>query len=155
MIKVQFSPLELRKQCEKCTSEKMISFMKFDTKDKIFAHSCKKSKDSGMIENWNSHTIYTLIHNIHIPFRAFGVSSYTQSSKNSPQLIFHMLDMPLNGIKLEKNAFSLVLRSLTLHEKQTSQMSRQSQGWRKVWNIEGANDFSMWHLPSIQKYWGC
>ena len=35
-----------------------------------------------------------------------------------------MLDMPLNGIKLEKNAFSLVLRSLTLHEKQTSQMSR-------------------------------
>ena len=35
-----------------------------------------------------------------------------------------MLDMPLNGIKLEKNAFSSVLRSLTLHEKQTSQMSR-------------------------------
>ena len=35
-----------------------------------------------------------------------------------------MLDMPLNGIKLGKNAFSLVLSSLTLHEKQTSQMSR-------------------------------
>ena len=46
------------------------------------------------------------------------------SGKNSPQLIFHMLDMPLNGIKLGKNAFSLVLSSLTLHEKQTSQMSR-------------------------------
>ena len=122
----------IKETVRKCTSEKMISFMKFDTKHKIFAHCCKKSKDSGRIENWNSHTIYTLIHNIHIPFRAFGVSSYTQSSKNSPQLIFHMLDMPLNGIKLEKNAFSLVLRSLTLHEKQTSQMSRQSQGWRKV-----------------------